>query len=540
MKNFSFFRVFLLVAFFSIEVATQSWFPQHANGLPSSLNPLMTLSAVDSNICWGVNYENSQFIRTTDGGDNWLVSNITGATGLYGSCISALDANTAWAAMGDPSGTTSGGIFKTTDGGNIWNKQTSAFQGSGGYPADVHFFDSNNGVAIGEPNSGNWEIYTTTNGGTQWTQVDSANIPPPAVNEFTGTGLYSSVNDTIWFGTFGNSFAIYRSTDRGYTWTRSTDAGTISFCVAFKDGSNGLSSNCFGGLGNRIAKTTDGGSNWDSLSGIPAAPSTYFISYSNDPQVGYVVTSNNNIGLPEPTFPGSMRSTDGSNWIQIDNLPHGPASFASDGSGWSGGLGDIIYKWIPPTVPVELVSFNSSVVWNSIQLTWQTATETNNQGFEIYRNGNKIAFVEGKGTTSEKQDYSFVDKNLQSGIYNYRLNQIDFDGTQEVVGELTVYLSLPEQFSLEQNYPNPFNPSTTIRYSIPTSEFVKLNVYDVQGNEVTTLVNEEKPAGSYEVEFSAKGGSASGGNSNSLSSGIYLYTLQAGRYTQTKKLILMK
>ncbi|MDZ7625231.1 MAG: T9SS type A sorting domain-containing protein [Ignavibacteriaceae bacterium] len=144
----------------------------------------------------------------------------------------------------------------------------------------------------------------------------------------------------------------------------------------------------------------------------------------------------------------------------------------------------------------------------------------------MYRNGNQIAFIEGKGTTTEAQHYSFVDNDLQPGIYNYRLNQIDFDGTQEVVGELTINISLPEQFTLEQNYPNPFNPSTTIRYSIPSSEFVTLKVYDVLGNEVATLVNEEKPAGSYEMNFNAAG----------LSSGIYFYALQAGSYTQTGKI----
>jgi ligand-binding sensor domain-containing protein len=89
---------------------------------------------------------------------------------------------------------------------------------------------------------------------------------------------------------------------------------------------------------------------------------------------------------------------------------------------------------------------------------------------------------------------------------------------------------IPSQFILEQNYPNPFNPSTTIIYSLPTSEFVTLKVYDVLGKEVATLVNEEKPAGSYEVNF----------NATDLSSGIYFYTLKTGKFSETKKLVLMK
>ncbi len=104
---------------------------------------------------------------------------------------------------------------------------------------------------------------------------------------------------------------------------------------------------------------------------------------------------------------------------------------------------------------------------------------------------------------------------------------------------------LPTRFTLYQNYPNPFNPSTKIKYEIPDQvrndiRLVTLKVYDVLGNEVATLVNEEKQPGTYEVEFSAKGGSASGGNAYSLPSGIYFYQLKAGNYVETKKMVLIK
>ena len=100
--------------------------------------------------------------------------------------------------------------------------------------------------------------------------------------------------------------------------------------------------------------------------------------------------------------------------------------------------------------------------------------------------------------------------------------------------------SAPTEFSLQQNYPNPFNPSTTINFTLPSSQIVALKIYDVLGKEVATLVNEEKSTGTYEVNFSAKGGSASGGNAYSLSSGIYFYKLQAGSFISTKKMILIK
>ncbi|MFC2093995.1 T9SS type A sorting domain-containing protein [Bacteroidota bacterium] len=103
-----------------------------------------------------------------------------------------------------------------------------------------------------------------------------------------------------------------------------------------------------------------------------------------------------------------------------------------------------------------------------------------------------------------------------------------------------------KEFMLRQNYPNPFNPSTTIKYQIPELSFVTLKVYDVLGNEIATLVNEEKVIGSYEIEFSAIGGSASGGNAYTLPSGVYFYRLQvyapgrAGSFVETKKMILLR
>ena len=133
-----------------------------------------------------------------------------------------------------------------------------------------------------------------------------------------------------------------------------------------------------------------------------------------------------------------------------------------------------------------------------------------------------------------------MDEGLAAGIYNYRLKQIDFDGTFSNSGIIEVNIGLPEVFSLEQNYPNPFNPVTKIKYNIPNvianevkqSQLITLKVYDVAGNDIATLVDEFKPAGSYEVEFDASG----------LSSGVYYYKLylaDTGK-SETRKMILMK
>jgi hypothetical protein len=188
--------------------------------------------------------------------------------------------------------------------------------------------------------------------------------------------------------------------------------------------------------------------------------------------------------------------------------------------------------------PVELTSFKANVSENNVNLNWQTATETNNSGFQIERRKtinerseewNTIGFISGNGTTTEPQSYSFVDENLSSGIYYYRLKQIDYDGTSNYSNEIEVEIT-PSEFALEQNYPNPFNPSTSIQYAIGSRQFITLKVYDVLGNEIATLVNEEKPSGTYNEQFSM----------DIFSSGIYFYKLTAGEFVQTKKMILLR
>ena len=198
---------------------------------------------------------------------------------------------------------------------------------------------------------------------------------------------------------------------------------------------------------------------------------------------------------------------------------------------------DVYYSYIATTiVPVELVSFSSSVKGNTVNLSWLTATELNNRGFEIERSSDikdwrTIGFIEGKGTTSEPQHYSYSDKllDITSSKLYYRLKQVDFNGSFEYSNILDVEIA-PSVFSLSQNYPNPFNPNTKISWQSPVSSWQTLIVFDVLGNEVATLVNEYKPAGKYDVEFDATG----------LNSGVYFYQLKAGSFIQTKKMILMK
>ena len=191
--------------------------------------------------------------------------------------------------------------------------------------------------------------------------------------------------------------------------------------------------------------------------------------------------------------------------------------------------------WLCIIVPVELTSFAAIIADDNVQLNWITATEINNQGFEVERRTGdgefeKVGFVPGHGTTTDIQAYSYVDSKVASGNYTYRLKQIDFNGTFEYSDAVEVEVTAPIEFTLEQNYPNPFNPSTVIKYSIPENGFVTLVVYNLLGEKVASLVNGVQEAGRYEISFDA----------SNLASGIYVYSLKSGSFSSVKKMLLMK
>lgn len=203
-------------------------------------------------------------------------------------------------------------------------------------------------------------------------------------------------------------------------------------------------------------------------------------------------------------------------------------------------LGLVKFMPFSNSIPVELTSFTARIINEYVRLDWITAAELNNSGFEIEKRAssnqsvtgmwNTIGFVPGFGTSTEKHIYLFDDKNLEVGKYQYRLKQIDFDGTYKYSDIAEINFVLPVEFSVKQNYPNPFNPVTSIQYTIASKQFVTLKVYDILGNEVAKLVDEFKPAGSYEVNFDASG----------LSSGVYFYKITSGKFVETRKMLLMK
>jgi hypothetical protein len=441
-------------------------------------------------------------------------------------------------------------VQQTTDGGYIIVGWTSSF-GSGDY--DFLLIKTN---ADGD------ELWTKTFGGTG--SDVGRSVQQTADGGYVMTGYTESfgysgdvwliktdaLGDSLWT----KSFDCGNTTDYGVSVQQTIDEGYIITGDKFTFGpgyhdvlliktdsyGNPIWTKSYGGndseTGRSVQQTRDGG---------------YIITGGGDAgieleEVWLIKTNDVGDTLWTKTFGGS--SSDWGNSVQ--QTKDGGYIITGITESFGYGSSDVwLIKTTPDTtiVPVELTSFTATTIVNEINLNWSTATETNNSGFEILRiaqndndKWNTIGFVPGFGTTTEAKSYSYTDSKVSAGKYTYRLKQIDFDGSFEYSQEVEVEVSAPLTFSLEQNYPNPFNPSTKISWQVPIGSWQTLKIYDVLGNEVATLVDEYKPAGSYEVEW----------NANGFPSGVYFYQLlvsalqskdgRAENYIETKKMILLK
>jgi hypothetical protein len=199
-----------------------------------------------------------------------------------------------------------------------------------------------------------------------------------------------------------------------------------------------------------------------------------------------------------------------------------------------------------PPLPIQLVAFNGTISGSGrVELNWTTASELNNYGFEVQKapapdgtfSSIPGSFVAGHGTTVESHSYTFTDSDPGLGSVAYRLKQYDLDGTFRYSDAITLDIATgvaegtsPTQFSLAQSFPNPFNPTTVIRYGLPRGSMVRMEVFNVLGERVATLVNGYEEAGYHEVTFNAAG----------LASGSYFYRISAGDFAATKTLLLVK
>jgi len=348
------FRLFLPALFFylfPLFPLSGQWITQASKFKTPNQFPF-TICAVDKNIVWAASVDaietfkapSLEYTKTIDGGKNWVSGKVSDLATLRSNCIVAVDENTAWNAMNDVTQGGDGGIFKTSNGGMTWTKQSTAFPGKGAYISFVHFFDRNHGLTVGDPRgTNNFEIYVTSNGGTNWIPIAHNGIPETLPDEEVFDRCYSVIGNTVWFGTLKGR--VFKSTDRGVTWSVSVAAMDLSHIhgLSFRDENNGMAVYSYKTF---IGKTSDGGRTWSTVP-APSKPSTAYITHVPGTSGAYVITAPLGFGFT----PGSAYTLDdGNTWNEVDSIPHQRATFLSPTVGWSGGINSDsvtggMYKW---------------------------------------------------------------------------------------------------------------------------------------------------------------------------------------------------
>ena len=464
------------------------------------------MTNIDPGILW-VAGNNGTILNSTDYGQNWIVKNLETSENFYS--VDFVDPQKGWIVGSN------GLVMTTNDFGETWNQQTFP---STSRLRSVDFYDYNYGFIVGDDGV----IYKTTDGGSTWINL--------SIGNYQFSKIYIKDSMTVWIANLQRQ--LLRSLDGGNNFNLIATLNSEVYDILFINDQKGFVG-CKGG----VYKTTNSGETWSPKSGVDTRK-LYFVNDNFGWGVGDKgrIIRTINSGDRWDTFGGP-------NFFEkaTDNLLTG-VYFKNIEEGIAIGVGGTIIKTenASPT-PVELSFFNALVNGYKVELKWQTASELNNQGFEVQRMfGNSdwitIGFKQGLGTTTEITNYSFEDDLSGFNVerVSYRLQQIDFNGTykfSEVVG----ILMPPNKYELTQNYPNPFNPATTIRYSITTPSKVKLQIFNALGEEIVSLVNKEQSAGTYEVIWDGKDK-----YDNAVSSGIYFYRINAGQFSETRKMILLR
>lgn len=493
-----------------------TWNPANS-GLLNTAVLSLGISASNPQVVYaGTNYNGTTdgVYKSTDGGGSWtrLINGIQETNrGIQAIAVDPTNPDIVYIAVFDGVADSPVGLYKTTDGGNNWNPSINGIGAIKNFLSLVINPVNPNIVYAGSSfststSTGPSTIYKTTDAGANWFESNSG-LPtdPTEINPVRTMSISSDNPNILIAGLFVNTATLlgglYVTTDGGGTWVQKwtgapQTVGTLLRSSAIKPGNPqefyvGLDNAALTDIG--VWGTTDGGDTWSSFNG-----GTMLNTYN--------VRALNFKGTTQPTL------------------------YAGAGTSGAG-----VYEYTFEPVPVEFTSFTANVNENTVTLNWSTATETNNSGFSVERkasnsNWQTIGFVNGNGNSTVTNHYSFADQNVATGAYTYRLKQIDYNGSSSYSAEVNVEVVPVNSFSLSQNYPNPFNPSTIIKYSIPSNEYVTLKVFDVLGRETATLVNEEQVRGEYSINF----------NAANLASGIYYYSITAGSYRATHKMILAK
>lgn len=338
-------------------LSNAQWISQ-STGFTSPARGLWDISIANENTVWAIAYDGGipdgifatlpEFTRTIDGGNTWITGSLP--DGYAASNISAIDEHTAWISAVASSDGVDGAIFKTIDAGLTWNEQgVGEIFNASSYTNVVHFWNENDGIAIGDPNPSEFEIYTTEDGGTTWVLSAADEIPNPSSDEYGIFRNYCVLGDHIWFGT--SKARIYHSSDKGITWTVSntgiTASGFDGIDFVFWSADDGIARryNALTDANVQVVKTSDGGLSWDPLTfngtffgsrygGIAYVPGTLATLVSTGVGTTFGTLNENANGS------GSSYSLDGGeNWNIIDtDEQHYIARFLNPSTGWAAGF----------------------------------------------------------------------------------------------------------------------------------------------------------------------------------------------------------
>ena len=526
-------------------------------------------------------YNNTQYPSFSGFLDNIRISNIIRYSSNYQ--VSSYSADSSTVAFYDFNEGTGDTVY---DGAYIGVVKSHGIRKFGGTPAGPvyvlksqasfnWFYSFGNGIGsfssgastnfLPQPESGEDRVRVGNQGGSF--NLENQNIS-------FGNGVY--LRGVAPTGTDVNKFSIYSINNPTNLFTMrflirlgnsdgSNTATSGNWYLFIGNGSSFSNNNAFNGTetfsglrwtfssGGNISTDYRNGDTWSALSPSPFAQGSDYIVdiYCNNSSITNIYTYNSNYySVAQNKFDlwvNGILVGDDLNKAQITNnatlnsfMFYGENSVSNvaniflDNIYYTNGLSD-------EPLPIELLVFNLETHKNQVKLFWQTLTETNNYGFEIERkytnslditdsHWQKIGFVKGYANSNSPKNYSFIDKNLLNGFYSYRLKQIDSDGKFTYSDELKVKVDYKSQVLELKNYPNPFNPITKLYFEIPEDGFITLKIYDILGKEIRTLINENKLAGAYEIEFDASG----------LTSGIYFNVLQVNNKRIVNKMQLLK
>ncbi len=415
-----------------ITVLEKGFGTQQATGFAASSRGINVISIADEETVWALAYDGANtdnnifdYTRTTNGGETWQAATFPAVGDVQFADLFALNADTAWIAIFDNDPNIGGAVYRTNNAGTNWSKQTTAsYLGSDSFTNTVYFFDKNNGWTMGDPNDGYFEIYTTSNGGENWTRVAQNKIPFNQVGEYGTVRLRDSYGEsTAWFST--NKGRVYKTTDKGATWAvYSTGLSSITD-ISFADANNGVVSNVIYNQTNQTytdiqaAYTTDGGATWNTIS----AKTKNF--YSHTKAVKYAPGIFISVGINPSKKYGSSYSVDfGATWFAIDNIQYTEVEFYNQDIGWAGGFNESasiggIYKW--------------SRIFNAINdlQTEETAGIFPNPSSGLFNIHAKTSY-KGEIKTeiyniSGKLIYSQIENNDSESVYSTEINLSDIE-----------------------------------------------------------------------------------------------------------------